>query len=644
MELNHTDTILALLKAETADARRRIFETGRCDKARVAKVKELIDAKFPSWDFSAPTFIKEVIGMWKGGQAPTFTPIKPTHDTIMKSVSLLPTMGRDILNAIFAKKFCVAGGAVCDLLRGAAYFKDLDIFAPGMTVEQAESAMEELISDLRALVEKVDTALMKRIDPNSNEAPTGYVKVYRTDNCITVTVHSHFATWYEIQLITRTYRSIDEVIYGFDLSPCCVAWDGERVHSTMAAYSAYTTGVFEPDTEKRRNTFGLRVIKYCTVKGFGMVLPNLDRSCQVPLYGSTVKYCLPDLEITVRPFHGATFHYKVISMACLSHGNAGTFIQSDYGAVPYAKPEEVIEFNIKKLMLGSKFVVWENGAVVMPQDVSAAILSMLQAKKINGVKSSVLRAATVFEHLRQFTGTGLEKLAYAVMTGRPADMGSDAKTINDAFASAVNALELPPWKSASDGTDLVTGFDLTPMSAEEWYGPVYTVRPVDTKAGEWCEAKRAELSAVTQRESAEAAAPAWETVFTAASAGAAELTRAIAESTAPHTITSAIISKIADRCAAIPAGEKSQSDVDSLLALRDALLLAKALDKPNKVDIVCPAGWTDDTGSEWVLVKGPNDPNNPMQTFTLAAANVMISIKLVRKGGNLSIILGPVDE
>lgn len=76
----------------------------------------------------------------------------------------------------------------------------------------------------------------------------------------------------KIQIVLRKYVSIAEILYGFDIGPSQVAWDGKRLYFTTMSNLAYKTGFMILDTTRRSLTFEKRIQKYVD-KGFCPIFP-----------------------------------------------------------------------------------------------------------------------------------------------------------------------------------------------------------------------------------------------------------------------------------------------------------------------------------------------------------------------------------
>ncbi|EOD27048.1 hypothetical protein EMIHUDRAFT_236138 [Emiliania huxleyi CCMP1516] len=81
-----------------------------------------------------------------------------------------------------------------------------------------------------------------------------------------------------VQIVLRLYESPSEVLHGFDVDPCAVAFDGEGLHALPRAIEALRTGygVLNPlHAWPTEPTYELRLAKYAG-RGFAVAVPGLQ--------------------------------------------------------------------------------------------------------------------------------------------------------------------------------------------------------------------------------------------------------------------------------------------------------------------------------------------------------------------------------
>lgn len=192
----------------------------------------------------------------------------------------------------------LAGGAVSGLLMSEDYAVrrgDFDLFLVGHTSSTAKAAIDRL-GCLLAEAEAEDVehtsadhcgcarcaactdsgctrdAPCIRCYRRRTEEPEDPLMVYQTQTCITFHSKKHSRM---IQVVLRLYGSISEVIHGFDLGSCAMAWDGERLWFTQMGALAASHGANVANMMVRRNSYEHRIAKYFA-RGFDLVLPGLN--------------------------------------------------------------------------------------------------------------------------------------------------------------------------------------------------------------------------------------------------------------------------------------------------------------------------------------------------------------------------------
>lgn len=132
---------------------------------------------------------------------------------------------------------------------------DVDLFLYDLTEEQA--------------VEKI-----KQIEQRIRDSILTETTTIRTKNAITIA--SQYPTRH-VQIVLRIYRSISEILTGFDVDCSCAAYDGKQVYASPRAVAAYMTQVNTIDLTRRSPSYENRLSKY-SHRGFEVHWPLLDRS------------------------------------------------------------------------------------------------------------------------------------------------------------------------------------------------------------------------------------------------------------------------------------------------------------------------------------------------------------------------------
>ncbi|KAI1137936.1 ankyrin [Hypoxylon sp. FL0543] len=159
---------------------------------------------------------------------------------------LLPVPDHDkrskrALRTYYHEKFCPAS--------------DVDLFLYGLNEAQA--------------IEKI-----KDIETRIRDAILSEVIVVRTKNAITIC--SQYPTRH-VQIVLRVYKSISEILTGFDIDCSGAAYDGNQVYCTPRALASYITQINPIDLSRRSPSYENRLSKY-SHRNFEVYWPELDRS------------------------------------------------------------------------------------------------------------------------------------------------------------------------------------------------------------------------------------------------------------------------------------------------------------------------------------------------------------------------------
>ncbi|KAI1754123.1 ankyrin repeat protein [Xylaria castorea] len=145
------------------------------------------------------------------------------------------------LRQYYHEKFCPAS--------------DVDLFLYGLNEEQA--------------IQKI-----KNIETRIRDAILSEVTVVRTKNAITIC--SQYPTRH-VQIVLRVYKSVSEILTGFDIDCSGAAYDGKQVYTTPRALASYITQINPLDLSRRSPSYENRLSKY-SHRNFEVYWPELDRS------------------------------------------------------------------------------------------------------------------------------------------------------------------------------------------------------------------------------------------------------------------------------------------------------------------------------------------------------------------------------
>ncbi|KIW62826.1 hypothetical protein PV04_10956 [Phialophora macrospora] len=132
---------------------------------------------------------------------------------------------------------------------------DVDLFLYGLNEEQAIEKVEQIESKIRDSILAETTTV-------------------RTKNAITIV--SQYPVRH-VQIVLRLYKSVSEILTGFDVDCSCVAYDGKQVWASPRALAAYMTQMNTIDLSRRSPSYENRLSKY-SHRGFEVYWPFIDRS------------------------------------------------------------------------------------------------------------------------------------------------------------------------------------------------------------------------------------------------------------------------------------------------------------------------------------------------------------------------------
>lgn len=132
---------------------------------------------------------------------------------------------------------------------------DVDLFLYGLTEEEAVEKIKQIETSIRDSILQETTTI-------------------RTKN--TITIASQYPTRH-VQIVLRIYKSVSEILTGFDVDCSCAAYDGNQVYASPRALAAYMTQINTIDLTRRSPSYENRLSKY-SHRGFEVYWAELDRS------------------------------------------------------------------------------------------------------------------------------------------------------------------------------------------------------------------------------------------------------------------------------------------------------------------------------------------------------------------------------
>jgi len=131
---------------------------------------------------------------------------------------------------------------------------DVDLFLYGLNEEDAIKKIKQIETSIRDSILAETTTI-------------------RTKNAITIA--SEYPVRH-VQIVLRLYKSISEILTGFDVDCSCVAYDGQQVWASPRAVAAFMTQVNSIDLTRRSPSYENRLSKY-SHRGFEVHWPLIDR-------------------------------------------------------------------------------------------------------------------------------------------------------------------------------------------------------------------------------------------------------------------------------------------------------------------------------------------------------------------------------
>nr|QQV29317.1 hypothetical protein K-LCC10_0062 [Kaumoebavirus] len=208
---------------------------------------------------------------------PTFTSRADRTEWILNSKLIRKRFfnSNEYLRGIDLKNVLIAGGAICGTIIDRSY-DDIDLFIYGLNDSERQDKLEYLVQAISAAL-YAKSAQFRAKFTKSNEAIYKTIYAIRNQNCVTIQDDYHR----KVQIILRNYKSVDEILNGFDLGSSAVGLrdDGQVVVSGTGKF-AYEYGANIVDTNRRSTTYELRLAKYYD-RDFDIIAPYFTENVKV---------------------------------------------------------------------------------------------------------------------------------------------------------------------------------------------------------------------------------------------------------------------------------------------------------------------------------------------------------------------------
>ncbi|KAL9611524.1 MAG: hypothetical protein Q9167_003849, partial [Letrouitia subvulpina] len=132
---------------------------------------------------------------------------------------------------------------------------DVDLFIWGLDEAAAIEKIKQIESSVRnAILEEVTVSALNLREVGPSHYPVRHV-----------------------QIVLRLYKSISEILTGFDVDCSCFAYDGRQVYGSPRGIASFITQTNTIDLTRRSPSYESRLSKYAH-RGFEVYWPDLDRS------------------------------------------------------------------------------------------------------------------------------------------------------------------------------------------------------------------------------------------------------------------------------------------------------------------------------------------------------------------------------
>lgn len=209
--------------------------------------------RLKKWDYSLPTLESKT----KMNRPAEFTLERFCKSLFSASPFLTEVGWANIL---------LAGGKVVQHLFEEKRDCDFDFFIYG--ISDPEEATARAVEFLKFIHSRLSSKKSKQ------ESKSGFSRfeVIQSTGSITVNINN-----IRIQVVLRLYKTISEILHGFDLGSSAVGFDGKQVYFTTLGMFCNGSRVNVVDTTRRSTTYERRLEKYWN-RGFSIVVPYLDVS------------------------------------------------------------------------------------------------------------------------------------------------------------------------------------------------------------------------------------------------------------------------------------------------------------------------------------------------------------------------------
>ena len=357
--------------------------------------------------------------------------------------------------------------------------QDIDLFLTGQAASSPEKA-NEVVTELEKIYFKCFSSTRYRHSRS------------RTFNCINFYIGNDFGLRWDgtsrnniAQVILRRYSHPSEVLHGFDLGSCQLAYDGKDVFTTSAGLLAIRMGINIVDMSRRRDTYEKRLLKYLS-RGFKIVFPNLSpaslklKKIETPYFTLYNKKTINYNDMTLfRPsndggmfgevYTGRLESYLILdSHKDVQKHNVRNYINHKYhGIEPY--------YLILSTFSGEKY------REIVKDQVKLKYCSRFDfySKFLDASRFDPLRI-DLADMKDNFTPSIIEMFVKPIMDGKNHNSKlkkmiiKETRTLREEIRKELSKIMIPlVWRSSGDDNDLNACFGIDRVPVNEWYGKHY---------------------------------------------------------------------------------------------------------------------------------------------------------------------------
>ena len=193
---------------------------------------------------------------WRRGTEPMIETDKAKFEASFGDFTGHLLDGLDWSNVVAAGSSVLAAATTAPQREQLYATADIDLFFYGLTSDDAANAKLRQVYSVVARNTK------------GGEAPM----VVRTGRAVSIVGTYPTRT---VQVVLRLYSCPAEVLLGFDVDCCALAYDGQRLLATQRSLYALTRNVNVVNPTRRSLTYESRLYKYAK-RGFAVVVPGLE--------------------------------------------------------------------------------------------------------------------------------------------------------------------------------------------------------------------------------------------------------------------------------------------------------------------------------------------------------------------------------